>query len=35
LKLARRPHSLAASFAALPSISLIPFAPFWNSGLDV
>jgi len=27
LKLTRCPHSLAASFAALPSMSLIPFAP--------
>jgi hypothetical protein len=28
LKLARDPHSLAASLAALPSMSLIPFVPF-------
>src|SRR6266576_1261812 len=28
LKLARCPHSLAASLAALPSMSLIPSAPF-------
>jgi hypothetical protein len=28
LKLARCPHLLAASLAALPSMSLIPFAPF-------
>jgi len=28
LKLARCPDSLAASFAALPSMSLIPLAPF-------
>ena len=28
LKLGRFPHSLAASLAALPSMSLIPFAPF-------
>jgi hypothetical protein len=31
LKLARCPHSLAASLAALPSISLIPFVPFPHS----
>jgi hypothetical protein len=29
LKLARCPHSLAATPAALPSMSLIPFAPFF------
>jgi hypothetical protein len=29
LKLARFPHSLAASLAALPSMSLIPFAPLY------
>ena len=28
LKFARCPHSLTASLAALPSMSLIPFAPF-------
>jgi hypothetical protein len=28
LKLARCPHSLIASLATLPSMSLIPFAPF-------
>jgi hypothetical protein len=28
LKLARCPRSLAATLAALPSMSLIPFAPF-------
>ncbi len=28
LKLARCPHSLTASLAALPSMSLFPFAPF-------
>ena len=28
LKLGRFPHSLAASLAALPSMSLIPLAPF-------
>ena len=28
LKLARCPHSLTASLAALPSMSLIPFTPF-------
>ena len=27
LKLARCPHSLVASLATLPSMSLIPFAP--------
>ena len=32
LKLARCPHSLIASLATLPSMSLIPFAPF-ASGL--
>jgi hypothetical protein len=31
LKLARCPHSLTASLAALPSMSLIPAAPFQNS----
>src|SRR5437870_5630570 len=29
LKLARCPHSLTASLAALPSMSLIPFAPLY------
>jgi len=28
LKLTRCPHSLAATLTALPSMSLIPFAPF-------
>jgi hypothetical protein len=37
LKLARRPRLLTASLAALPSMSLIPFAPFslWCSTDDV
>src|SRR5438874_13615322 len=29
LKLTHCPHSLAATLAALPSVSLIPFAPFF------
>ena len=33
LKLGRFPHSLAASLAALPSMSLIPFAPFLRAQL--
>ena len=33
LKLGRFPHSLAASLAALPSVSLIPFAPFLRAQL--
>jgi len=33
LKLGRFPHSLAASLAALPSMSLIPFAPFLRTQL--
>ncbi len=32
LKLARCPHSLIASLATLPSMSLIPFAPFGAGG---
>jgi hypothetical protein len=35
LKLARCPHSLTASLAALPSMSLIPFAPFTEIALDL
>jgi putative endonuclease len=33
LKLGRFPRSLAASLAALPSMSLIPFAPFLHAQL--
>ena len=33
LKLGRFPHSLAASLAALPSMSLIPFPPFLRTQL--
>jgi len=33
LKLGRFPHSLAASLAALPSMSLIPFVPFLRTQL--
>ena len=33
LKLGRFPHSLAASLAALHSVSLIPFAPFLRAQL--
>ena len=33
LKLGRFPHSLAASLAALPSMSLTPFAPFLRAQL--
>ena len=33
LKFGRFPHSLAASLAALPSMSLIPFAPFLRTQL--
>ena len=33
LKLGRFPHSLAASLAAFPSMSLIPFAPFLRAQL--
>jgi hypothetical protein len=33
LKLGRFPHSLAASLAALPSMSLIPVAPFLRAQL--
>ena len=33
LKLGRFPHALAASLAALPSMSLIPFAPFLRAQL--
>ena len=35
LKLARCPHSLAASLAALPSMSLIPIAPFAAIAADL
>ena len=35
LKLARYPHSLAASLAALPSMSLIPFTPFAEIASDL
>ena len=35
LKLARCPHSLTASLAALPSMSLIPFAPFTEIATDL
>ena len=34
LKLARCPHSLIASLATLPSMSLIPFAPFTQRSAD-
>jgi hypothetical protein len=33
LKLGRFPRSLAASLAGLPSMSLIPFAPFLHAQL--
>src|ERR1700720_1830044 len=33
VELARYPHSLAASLAALPSMSLIPFTPFAERSL--
>jgi uncharacterized protein (DUF2062 family) len=35
LKLARCPHSLTASLAALPSMSLIPFTPFTEIANDL
>ncbi len=35
LKLARYPHSLAASLTALPSMSLIPFTPFSEIAADL
>jgi hypothetical protein len=35
LKLAHYPHSLTASLAALPSMSLIPFAPFTEIASDL
>jgi hypothetical protein len=35
LKLARCPHLLTASLAALPSMSLIPFAPFAKIASDL
>jgi len=35
LKLARCPHSLTASLAALPSMSLIPFTPFAEIANDL
>jgi hypothetical protein len=35
LKLARCPCSLTASLAALPSMSLIPFAPFTEIANDL
>jgi len=35
LKLARCPHSLTASLAALPSMSLNPFAPFTEIANDL
>jgi hypothetical protein len=35
LKLPRCPHSLTASLAALPSMSLSPFAPFTEIANDL
>jgi hypothetical protein len=35
LKLARCPHSLTASLAALPSMSLFPSAPFAEIAADL
>jgi len=35
LKLCRYPHSIAATLAALPSMSLIPFVPFLSDRLPL
>jgi hypothetical protein len=35
LKFDRCPHSLTASLAALPSMSLIPFPPFTEIAADL